>query len=422
MADAGTPSRASAPFGWPPAAAVRFWLPAVALVLIGPFLIFANKGMVPLIAVMTLAVLATTDWRRVRPWPTNPGLAASAGLFIAWALVSTAWAIVPAETFDQGWRMGLVFLLGFLVLRSAEADAYWRDGAWHRVVAVMGLVFLGLLWIELLSTAWIRRQFTGETAAFIIGYDPRVWGAAGISLFAWPTAYALWRWLGRWPAALFLAAAGGATAISDMGAAPVAFAAAGLAVIAWLLLGRWLIRLWTAAAVTVMLLSPAVVSTVLEPKSLERWCETLAPSHAHRLFIWERAAQRAWEQPLGGWGFNASRSMPDSKDIVPCLAGQFAPFISLHPHNAALQVWLEVGAVGAVIAAAFVLALGRRLLALADRPAILAIIPMVVGYWTIGLLSYGAWQNWWLVTAWALTFVAAALLGADRARETAQAS
>ena len=68
-------------------------------------------------------------------------------------------------------------------------------------------------------------------------------------------------------------------------------------------------------------------------------------SAGHRLLIWSFAGDRIAERPLIGWGLDASRAIPGGDD--PIRPGE--SWMPLHPHNAALQLWLELGVPGAVL-------------------------------------------------------------------------
>jgi O-antigen ligase len=72
--------------------------------------------------------------------------------------------------------------------------------------------------------------------------------------------------------------------------------------------------------------------------------------------------------------------------------------IPLHPHNAALQLWFELGVVGAVLATLFWVWLWARIGAVAEDSRTDAGIAaaVAVAYLTIGALSFGVWQEWWL--------------------------
>ena len=72
-------------------------------------------------------------------------------------------------------------------------------------------------------------------------------------------------------------------------------------------------------------------------------------------------------------------------------------WLPLHPHNAALQLWLELGVPGAVLFALFA-ALLWRALATARWPRLYAAatgagltVALVASFTT-----YGVWQEWWL--------------------------
>jgi O-antigen ligase len=67
--------------------------------------------------------------------------------------------------------------------------------------------------------------------------------------------------------------------------------------------------------------------------------------------------------------------------------------LPLHPHNAALQVWLELGAVGAALAAALAWLLGVAA-ARATCPA--AAAGALASGAVTAMLSFGAWQAWWI--------------------------
>ena len=126
----------------------------------------------------------------------------------------------------------------------------------------------------------------------------------------------------------------------------------------------------------------------------------VVPPLMHRLYIWEFAAQRIAEHPIRGWGMNASRDMPEGKKVVEGKAwsGYVMP---LHPHNAVLQVWLELGVPGALLFGVF----GVLVFLGIVRPHIprahsAAAAGQAVTALTLLSSSYGIWQSWWLATLW----------------------
>ncbi len=114
-----------------------------------------------------------------------------------------------------------------------------------------------------------------------------------------------------------------------------------------------------------------------------------------RLDIWRFASQLIRRRPITGYGLDASRA--------------FEPRIPMHPHDAALQLWLELGVPGALLAALFFGWLFYRIARLARQDPMWAAIACATGfvYLFIGAVSFGVWQEWWL----ALGAVAVAVCG-----------
>ena len=125
----------------------------------------------------------------------------------------------------------------------------------------------------------------------------------------------------------------------------------------------------------------------------------------HRLRMWDYALARIAESPLSGHGMDASRDMQDS---FTTRIGVDIPYISLHPHNVGLQVWMELGLVGALFATIAVLVSGRAVMRVAGRSRARAAAGagLIMGVTAASAITVGAWQYWW----WGLVVLAAALI------------
>ena len=92
----------------------------------------------------------------------------------------------------------------------------------------------------------------------------------------------------------------------------------------------------------------------------------------------------------------------------------------LHPHNGALQVWLELGAVGALVAALLAMVTASRLAAPSLEPVVRAGGLAVLIAAAVELsLSYGMWQSWWIAVLWLAAFTVQLVIAdppADRMR------
>ena len=145
----------------------------------------------------------------------------------------------------------------------------------------------------------------------------------------------------------------------------------------------------------------AIIAAPLTFARLERlpglgeMADSFKMSAGHRLLIWSFAGDRIAERPVTGWGLDSSRAIPGGDD--PIRPGE--PWMPLHPHNAALQVWLELGAPGAVLFA-LMAAIAWGALADVEWPPLFAAAAgasLTVAF--VGCFAtYGIWQEWWIGT------------------------
>ena len=122
--------------------------------------------------------------------------------------------------------------------------------------------------------------------------------------------------------------------------------------------------LFTAVAAYIAL-APVLMSGLLY--MLERSGVNLPGSFQSRAWSWEVVIGKIQETPLMGHGIEASKSWQDTYAAYPEWMAQLPdfwaryPVVPGHPHNMALQIWAETGAVGAFVAALAVLLIGWRL-------------------------------------------------------------
>jgi O-antigen ligase len=167
---------------------------------------------------------------------------------------------------------------------------------------------------------------------------------------------------------------------------------------------------WRTGRIGLMVVLVGVAAYFALAPLLVHWIAPLDPLHISegeigkeswgaRVAIWRFAADRILERPLWGWGLDASRAFPA---------------IPLHTHDAAMQLWLELGLPGAALAAAFFVWLIGRIdkIEAGDRPAAAAAAASLSAYLVVGALSFGAWQEWWLALA---ALACATVIAAGRA-------
>ena len=127
---------------------------------------------------------------------------------------------------------------------------------------------------------------------------------------------------------------------------------------------------------------------------------TLPASWDHRLRMWGYCWNVIADHPLRGAGFDASRTFNETfiaKD------GREITTVSLHPHNAGIQIWTETGLIGALLACAVIATLFKPVSDFVkSRGHAGAVSGIIIAVIIISSLTYGAWQFWW----WGCVFFA----------------
>lgn len=382
-----------------------------------PLAIVAPLGIAPLTAVAAVAVLALAVHRRQRPRLFSPAIAAVLGAMLVWSAISLGWTTSTAA--PGNWiQLALALIAGGVL---TDAAARLEDQERPAVEAgLLGGFALGLamLAIEAVSNGVLMgalfERATGET--YLITLLNRA--ATVAALLAWPAGMVLLvRGRRLWAAALGLMTL---VILSrfESGAA-VAGLAVGFLAFALTRLAPRLAPMAVAAALVVTILAmPLVSATLLEPARFEHLGGPVEGSSIHRLYIWRFAAERIAEKPVLGWGFDSSRHMPGGKQaptgFSPGIIGADGEMLPLHPHNAALQWWLELGVAGALLAVALIVFLFRAILRLPAGDGRAAATGLVSSAMTIALLSYGIWQGWWAASLWLAAALAVAVQSRSR--------
>lgn len=131
----------------------------------------------------------------------------------------------------------------------------------------------------------------------------------------------------------------------------------------------------------------------------------------HRLQIWDYTGDMALRRPVSGWGFGTSRRLPGGPENT--FLG--VPKMPLHPHNAVLQFWVELGAVGVVILLCFLLYLVRRCARAGEHHQV-ALYSLLLSGFAVASLAFGAWQNWWVSALWLSAAIVPVVTGSSAAR------
>lgn len=383
---------------------------AAAAAAMAPIAVLAPNGLAVLLAVAGAGIaLCDPQARRLAGVP-QPILAIFAAL-LALALVSCLWAPDPLEGLDGIARSAAAGLAGLAVLSQAlRLESVQTE---RLKTALMGgfSVGLAIVLVEMASQLAMQprdslfvRLFGALAANEAFLNRPKT-----VLALLLPLALAIaWRRFGVLAAAALAAACTVAFVAGESMAAALALAAA--------LAGAAAFRIAPPRAVAALLVA-CVLAAPLLPKLPV--FETLAHrrdltvSIYHRAAIWQFVGERIADKPVLGWGMHASRTMPGGHEKI---SGS-AELIPLHPHNAPLQIWLELGGIGAALMAALLGFLAVNCNGPPLRRAVLGATLVTAA--AIASLSYGIWQGWWFATLWLLAAMAAAASPESLGRRTA---
>ncbi len=372
------------------------WVNAVVLIaaVLTPIISYAGQlGLAPLAAILGLLCLPLLGFRRAPLIGVGILL-----ILVIWELVSMTWSIAAPvhpdlhryKSVEALTGVKLVFELAFygalvVAVRGLPSTAARRA----MIILAVGLALLALVMsLDGLTNGAVYR---GLRTLFHQKDQPELFrrnaarGCYTVALLFWPAMLRFSQTHQRlWQVVLtlgFLIAAIGL----GVDAPIVAVVLGGAVSFAVRRLGRAAIWGLLASTVAYFALTPLLVSLIFPAHvAVQTGGGVVKASWFARAGIWRFVSGEIPVHPVIGWGMDASRMW---KDIIP-----------LHPHNAALQVWLELGAVGAAIVIVFWAWIWERIARLVDheRGSGAAAAAVAVAYLTIGALSFGVWQEWWL--------------------------
>jgi O-antigen ligase len=392
---------------------LEYWRAALAyiLVVLTPVVAYVgNLGFAALAALLGIGALVFVGRKSTPVF----GVAVLSGL-LAWALFSMSWS--PAmpihpdfhryKTIEPLTGVKLVFELGFygafvIAMRKVSDQTAARAS----LILAAGLCALAvLLVVESLDGAvlyqWIKHAAHQKTRPDLATRNVARACYVATVLF-WPVVLRLRQ--AHWPllVALFVGGLCVSAAVFKVDAPIFALILGALVFGAVRVFGRRMIWVLLVGTVVYFAAAPLVADFGTRLFHEHELPGAIGKqSWAVRLDIWRFASAEILHNPLVGWGLDASRSWP--RDIP------------LHPHDAALQIWLELGALGAALVALFWAWLFTRIAAMVeeDRNMAAAAAAAATAYLTIGALSFGVWQEWWLAVG-AITVVVCGFVTSGR--------
>jgi len=327
-----------------------------------------------------------------------------ASIFALFSL-NAAFSILPQETIDRGIKFTLIISCAFLSwLGYKNLNFKWQDQAslikitWSFfILAVFAIAIdlsFGLPLLKMLS-------YGGEKLG------PHMYNRSlvVITFFMLPCFYLLKECssLGReksyFMAFLLIAISLYAVAISDSQSTQLAiFASFSLMFICFLCKKKTEKYFWLVLKLSIVfciLFAPVICRLLFSymvenPELLDNYILQKGAAAA-RVEIWDALSQLISQKPIFGYGANTTRELVLPSENV------FRSFKTiLHPHNFALQIWLELGLIG-VIGFSYIF---WRIMGFIEKiPQFvlrLNALGVFIAWLSVAAVGYGMWQSWWV--------------------------
>jgi len=336
----------------------------------------------------------TTSFNRYLPYFVLPVFGA----------LSAVWSLFPENAVSTAAKVSVYFcaaILAGLIIRQAT------DKEKQKIVFSTAIGLLIAFPIMLLDVS-----LSGSLSSLYKPYEfnPNMYsrGTAITTCLLFPLAVGLFRYTAPWRAVVFVLICLGVIFGLYMEAAKLAVILGGFV----FFLVRWQRKLFWPVVLfplTIALIFPVFFKT---PLTVQEQCRMhyMLDSAYHRIAIYEFSTSKILEKPIAGWGLDSSRSIPGGEkkaELIICndpvrnlpAALTIGKNLPLHSHNAAIQIWLELGLIGALFLVATVLVLIRRFeRSSTDNLGRAIIATTFSSIFLIYNISFGLWQSWLIFT------------------------
>ncbi len=322
--------------------------------------------------------------------PARRMLLFSIAALLAWGLLSLFWTPLPLK----GTKDIVAFALAGMSFLLLAHQFHLAKGRYFRQTLFVGLISASLVLV--LDLNYLKSLYRLFADNVII--DDLNRNAATLALLIWPAlAFLGFRTMPRKAAFLALLSLCFVVVFSSDGQSAQLGILAGLVagISSWV--SRYLFRALIGFLALTILVFPLLVPMLNSSVDLlpERLVESAHVTH--RLQIWRGYAELIGEHPYRGLGMHAHEKRGNDGSI-----GQYAkriglPALANHPHNFILEIWVDLGAIGAILLSGLLLAAGM----LADglkRPDRVLFAQVLMSGFVISALGHGFTQSWWIAT------------------------
>ena len=403
-------------------------LSAIALILgnfgflIFPVGLYASKGIAVIMAVAAFLCLVMMFINRLG-LKALPMLLIVATLALGiWGGSSYMWTVDSGLTRSFVFTLPITFFAG-LVLITAAMNTQTRDRIFIGKATSFGFIFtLVIALIDLLTGKKLTLaiiilnngggDWSATAPSFVINN-----GIVILALFLWPVA--LFTWHNRSPffAILLYLIMLWVAILSSSFAAVVSLIIGSLVFLSTRYLPRFIFPISSLLLAAIFLSMPFVFNVLPDARTIGKELPPLSVSAYPRMVIWQYASGKIMNAPVIGHGLRTSRALnTETKPIDFYYRNSKGVFtgntkaIPLHPHNGIIQLWLELGGIGAFAGLMIVLiGLFSIYRSTADPTTKALQLSALISGVLVMTVTYGLWQGWWQGTLWLMATLTIAL-------------
>ncbi len=366
---------------------------AVALAVMPLAMVLANRSSPLVVAIAAFLFLAGRGiedagaLRRLVVSPLETPVGVAALVFVAWCAITLAWTPFPGLSLRMAGEFLPTLAAAYLLVRLAPG----RIPSFAAPLSAAMVVLAGLTIAIGLAAGLPLQHALGQRVAEFVYNRP----ALTLAVVAGPLALALWRQDRRVLAIAMLAFATLGILRSVSGAAAMGLiAGSAMFAVARIVPGRIAVGLAGLGLGLAVALAP-VEGDLLDRFMPEAAHERLVHSSSRaRVAIARSFGAAVAADPWLGAGFGTSARFAEAP-VATRLEPEMRTLLAVgHPHNAFLQVWAELGGVGAVLAAAvsMLMLTPLRTLPPGTRATALALVAAAA---SIAFVEHNTWAAWW---------------------------
>lgn len=399
----------------------------ISLALIVPLLsIAAYRAIVPVCAIAAVIVFFSIGPRQIwtRLLGNNRVLIGVGVLFVAILALSTLWAPNPERGALTVAKIAGSFLFGTILIIAMKIIAPETRRRVTIATSIGIVLVVAFLAIDAITDGFLSLSVLQKKVGVYYGHFWLKSAAAVVAIGIWPTALILWRSGRPWAAFCLIGAAAAAAYMIGANGVTIAILGGTLIGLVYSVLGPLRksisIGAFTIFAI-VILFQPFIIKQFVSPVSVSEKLtlnKPIAGSTLYRLYIWDFVSDRILEKPIVGWGVGAARNIGDGEIIIDPKWGEIGEAVPLHPHNAFLQLQLELGVMGSILSLiAIGIILWRLNLSTLSFPARFAGTGLFFAILFQYSISFSVWSSWWNA---AVLFSLAIMVAAWRSRDIDQ--